>query len=59
MTRHTLIDLNTDHQNQGSRYYPYRFNKRCNRRYNTFDYTSGRVSVPNKTKNINLNESKT
>ena len=56
MTRTTLVDLNLDEYNRGLRYSPFMVNlHRCNGSFNTLDDPSGRIRVPNKTKEVNLN----
>ena len=49
----TLIDLNHEEYNQGLRYYPFMVNlDRCSGSCNKFDYSSGRICVPNETENV-------
>ena len=56
MTWPTLIDLNPTKYNQGLRYYPFIVNlDRCNGSCNFLDDPSGRICVPNKADDINLN----
>ena len=56
MARPTLINLNADKRNQRLRYYPFVVSlNRCDGSCNTFDDLSIRISVPNKTEDVNLN----
>ena len=56
MTRPALIDLNLDEYNQGSHYYLFIVNlDRYNRSCNTLDDQSGRLCVPKKKEDVNLN----
>ena len=56
MARPTLINLNANKRNQRLRYYPFVVSlNRCDGSCNTFDDLSIRISVPNKTEDVNLN----
>ena len=51
----TLIDLNPEEYNLGLRYYPFMVNlDRCSGSCNKFDYSSGRICVPNETENVKI-----
>ena len=52
----TLIDLNRDWYNQGLHYCPFMVNlDRCDRNCITLDDPPGKISIPDKTKNLSLN----
>ena len=55
-TRPTVIDLNSDENNQGLHHYPFMVNLgRCNGSCNTLDDLLSRISYLNKTEYVKLN----